>query len=83
MLSWVYRPEQAERFKRVYGEALYERMVKTLDDPNRVARTFALLIPTWLTHQFNLLAATRGLEPIGPPVQSLTEYLSDPSAHAV
>jgi len=78
ILAWVYRPEHAEEFKKAYGEVLYDRMIKTLDNPDRVARTFALLIPSWLTHQFNRLATARGLSPIGPPVQDLSEFQLDP-----
>lgn len=84
VLAWVLKPEQAERFKKVYGETLYERMVKTLDNPDRVARTFAMLIPTWLTEQFNQIAAVRGLKPIGLPVQNVAEFTSsEPKAVAV
>ena len=42
--------------------------------PTRLARTFALLIPGWLTDRFNRLAAARGLHPIPPPVQSMEEF---------
>ena len=43
-------------------------MMRTLADPTRLARTFALLIPGWLTDRFNRLAAVRGLHPIPPPM---------------
>ena len=49
-------------------------MMKTLDDPSRLARTFALLIPGWLTSRFNALAPGRGLRPIPAPVQSMREF---------
>ena len=49
-------------------------MMKTLDDPSRLARTYALLIPGWLTSRFNQLALRRGLRGIPAPVQSLGEF---------
>jgi hypothetical protein len=67
VMNWVARPEQAAAFKATYGEVTYQAMLRTLDDPRRLARTFALVIPGWLTRQFNLLAPSRGYEPAGPP----------------
>jgi hypothetical protein len=49
-------------------------MLRTLAEPGRLARTFALLVPGWLTDRFNRLAAVRGLHPIPPPVQSMEEF---------
>ncbi len=82
VLAWVYNPEHANAFKQAYGEALYERMVKTLDDPTRVARTFALFVPGWLHQTFDAWAVTRGLTPIGPPVQDMEEFYADKAATA-
>jgi len=42
-------------------------MLRTLDDPNRLARTFALVIPGYLTRRFNRLALHRGYQPIDLP----------------
>ncbi len=44
-MNWVARPEQAAAFKATYGEVTYQAMLRTLDDPRRLARTFALVIP--------------------------------------
>ena len=74
VMTWVNNPETAEEFKKVYGEPLYKRMVKTVDDPQRVARTFALQIPGWLTERFNIIAAVRGLKPLTPPIQRMDEF---------
>ena len=76
LLAWVYSAEHAAEFKQVYGEALYHRMIKTLDDPSRVARTYALFVPTWLHGKFDAWAARRGLNPVGPPVQDLKDFYS-------
>lgn len=67
VVSWVSRPDQAAAFKATYGEATYQAMLKTLDDPRRLARTFALVIPGWLARKFNLAAPERGYNPIPPP----------------
>jgi homoserine O-succinyltransferase/O-acetyltransferase len=74
VLAWIHRPEHTSALRDAYGHSLLERMMKTLDDPSRLARTYALLIPGWLTTRFNWLAATRGLRPIPPPVQSMREF---------
>jgi hypothetical protein len=42
-------------------------MLKTLDDPQRLARTYALLIPGWLARSFNALAPARGWNPVPAP----------------
>ncbi|MFO0614063.1 MAG: hypothetical protein U0414_15835 [Polyangiaceae bacterium] len=67
VMSWVARPEQAEAFRETYGEFTYQAMLRTLDDPNRLARTFALVIPGYLTRRFNRLASHRGYTPVEPP----------------
>ncbi len=72
VMNWVARPEQAAAFKAVYGEVTYQAMLRTLDDPRRLARTFALVIPGWLVRQFNLLAASRGYTPVEPPSEDVS-----------
>lgn len=67
VMSWVARPEQAAAFRATYGEETYQAMLRTLDDQNRLARTFALVIPGFLQRRFNTLAAARGYELIDPP----------------
>ena len=74
VLAWIHRPEHTSALRDAYGHSLLERMIRTLDDPGRLARTYALLIPGWLTSRFNRLAAVRGLKPIPPPVQSMREF---------
>jgi GMP synthase-like glutamine amidotransferase len=67
VMNWVARPEQAAAFKAVYGEVTYQAMLRTLENPRRLARTFALVIPGWLARRFNLLAPSRGYAPVEPP----------------
>lgn len=74
VVAWVERPDQAEAFKLAYGLTTYERMLKTLDDPSRLARTFALLIPGWLHRRFDRMASARGWTPLGPPVQDMSSF---------
>jgi GMP synthase-like glutamine amidotransferase len=66
-LAWIARPDQAQAVIATYGELTYVRMLKTLDDPTRLARTYALLIPGWLSRWFNALAPERGWSPVTPP----------------
>jgi homoserine O-succinyltransferase/O-acetyltransferase len=74
VLAWIHRPEHTAALRDAYGHSLLERMMKTLDDPARLARTYALLIPGWLTSRFNRLAAARGLHLISPPAQNMSEF---------
>lgn len=74
VLAWIHRPEHTAALQDAYGHSLLHRMLRTLDDPERLARTFALLVPGWLTSRFNRLARARGLRSIPPPVQSMREF---------
>ncbi len=70
VMNWVARPEQAEAFKAQYGEFTYQAMLRTLDDPRRLARTYALVIPGWLNRRFNVLAERRGYCELPPPSEN-------------
>ncbi len=84
VLAWINRPEHAAAFKDAYGNSLYERMMQTLADPNRLGRTFALVIPGWLTSRFNQLAQVRGYKPIPAPEMDMREFEENrPLANAV
>ncbi len=74
VMAWVARPDQAEAFKEAYGLQTYERMLKTLDNPQRLARTFALLIPGWMGRRFNAMADDFGWRPIAPPSQDMNAF---------
>ncbi len=67
VVSWVSRPDQAAAFRATYGDDTYRAMLRTLDDPRRLARTYALVIPGWLTRKFNLAAPERGYRPVPAP----------------
>ena len=43
-------------------------------NPERLAKTFALVIPGWLTYRFNELAPSRDWKPLTPPSQAMTEF---------
>ncbi|MGH7283725.1 MAG: hypothetical protein ACRELY_19540 [Polyangiaceae bacterium] len=74
VLAWIEKPEHAATVEDAYGAALYEKMVKSLANPARLARTFALMIPGWLTHRFNELAKERGYKPIAMPEQQMQDF---------
>jgi hypothetical protein len=46
-------------------------MLRTLDDPRRLARTYALVIPGWFNRRFNLLAERRGYCELPPPSENV------------
>jgi homoserine O-succinyltransferase len=77
VVAWVRRPDQAAAFREAYGDETYERMLKTLDDPTRIARTFSMLIPGWMVRKFNGMAADRGWREVGPPVQDMAAFGSE------
>lgn len=84
VMNWISRPEQAAAFRATYGEDTYQAMLRTLDDPNRLARTFALVIPGWMTRRFNRLAPHRGYRPLPPPNDEdvVAAFTAAPSAPA-
>jgi hypothetical protein len=67
VLDWLERPDEKQKVIDAYGETTYHRMRKTIDDPMRLARTYALLLPGWLARGFNNLAARRGWNPLAAP----------------
>lgn len=67
VMAWINRPEHAADLRDAYGNALYERMIQTLKNPMRLARTFALLLPGWLARRFNEIAEDRELQKIELP----------------
>jgi hypothetical protein len=63
-LAWLRRPEQTRAAIDAYGEVTYARMLRSLDDPTRLERTFRKLIPGWLNRAFDRWAERRGLVPV-------------------
>jgi GMP synthase-like glutamine amidotransferase len=74
VLAWIHRVEHATAVKEAYGHHLYERMIKTLEDPSRLARTYALFIPGWLARRFNAIAPAHGWSPIEMPEQDMAAF---------
>lgn len=74
VLAWIEKPEHALAVEGQYGRVLYDRMIKSLGNPERLARTFALCIPGWLTYRFNALAAVRGYKSIAAPELDMQEF---------
>jgi GMP synthase-like glutamine amidotransferase len=67
VMAWIEKPEHKVAVMDAYGQLLYERMVKSLSNPDRLAKTFSLLIPGWLTYRFNELARVRNWKPLPLP----------------
>jgi len=65
--TWLHNPDKAREAIDAFGEVTYRRMLKTLDAPDRLARTFVLLIPGWLVRKFNGQAPQRGWNQVPPP----------------
>jgi hypothetical protein len=66
-MAWIEKPEHKIAVTDAYGQLLYERMLKSLSNPDRLAKTFALFIPGWLTFRFNEIAPQKSLRPLPPP----------------
>jgi GMP synthase-like glutamine amidotransferase len=85
-LAWISRSDQAQEVIEAYGEITYLRMLKTLDDPMRLARTYALLVPRWLARRFNGMAQSKGWNRIDPPMYdetTMTSFGKPPGDRAV
>lgn len=67
IMAWVEKPESREALRAAYGDDLLERMLRSMGHPDRLAKTFALFVPGWLTFRFNELAQSRGFSAIGAP----------------
>jgi len=74
VISWVSDQEEAHAFVQVYGPQTYQRMIKTLDNPQRVAKTFALMLPGWLKRKFNAVAEDRGWNPLSEPSEDVALF---------
>ena len=84
VVAWLAKREQAEAFVAAYGKVTYERMLQTLDNPERIAKTFTLLIPGWLTRKFNEIAQERDWKPLPPPVIDIELFAGEaPPAFSV
>lgn len=66
-VKWLDDPAHVKDVIEAYGELTYKRMVRTMDDPMRLARTFAVLLPGWLSRRFNARALLTGWQPVQAP----------------
>ena len=84
VLAWLSKRDQAQAFIEAYGAVTYERMLSTLDNPARLAKTFTQLIPGWLVRRFNAIAADRGWRALDIPGVDLELFSGDaPPASSV
>lgn len=74
VMAWVDRPESQAALRAAYGDMLLERMIKSLANPDRLAKTFALLIPGWLTYRFNEIADERGYKRLDAPREDMQDF---------
>ena len=58
--GWICREDKKVELIDVYGEELWESMMRTVDMEDRVIKTRKLIIPGWLRRKFNFLADRRG-----------------------
>lgn len=58
--AWICREDKKQELINVYGEELWESMIKTVDREDRVIRTRKKIIPGWLNRKFNILAENNG-----------------------
>lgn len=65
--AWLRPPDKARAAIEAFGELTYTRMLRTLDMPDRLARTFVQLIPGWLTRKFNARTELHGWNPLPVP----------------
>ena len=68
IFNWIDRPEQQKAFVESYGDLTFDRMLKTIKNPERVARVHHEVIPGWMRRRFNSICAARGWDamPYGP-----------------
>ncbi len=68
IFNWIDRPEQQRAFVDSYGDLTFDRMLKTIKNPERVARVHHEVIPGWMRRRFNAISAARGWDgmPYGP-----------------
>lgn len=68
IFNWIDRPEQQKAFVDSYGDLTFDRMLKTIKNPERVARVHHEVIPGWMRRRFNAISAARGWDamPYGP-----------------
>jgi GMP synthase-like glutamine amidotransferase len=77
VVAWLQKREQAEAFIEAYGQVTYRRMLDTLDNPQRLARTFTVFIPGWLSRRFNHMAADRGWNLLDEPSVDIPLFAGD------
>lgn len=62
--AWICREDKKQELINVYGEELWQSMIKTVDREDRVIRTRKKIIPDWLNRKFNILAEKNGWKKI-------------------
>lgn len=76
--AWIDRPEEAQAFKEAYGETTHERMLHTIQHPERIDRAHVEIIPGFLRRHYDRLAPARGWPLIPTPASATPLYLLPP-----
>jgi homoserine O-succinyltransferase len=74
VVSWIRKVEHAEAFQRAYGETTFKAMLRTLENPTRIARTFEWFIPGWMVRRFNLIAEDRHWNKLDAPTETSSSH---------
>ena len=70
--DWIDKPESEAAFKEAYGVLTHERMMRTIEHPERIDRAHKEVIPGFLRRHFNRLAPVRGWSLIPEPLARAT-----------
>ena len=58
--AWISKPEQEAAFREAYGDVTHDRMIRTVENPERIDRAHITVVPGFLRRRFNALAPFRG-----------------------
>lgn len=65
--AWIDDPDHEAAFREAYGDVTHERMIRTVDNPERIDRTHRVVLPSWFRRRFASLAEHRGWAPLEVP----------------
>lgn len=65
--AWIDKPEEEAAFREAYGDLTHERMLRTIDHPERIDRAHQEVIPGFLRRHHNRLAPSKGWTVIPDP----------------
>jgi homoserine O-succinyltransferase len=75
--AWIDDPDHEAEFREVYGDLTHERMMRTVDNPERIDRTHRVVLPSWFRRRFAELARYRDFRPLLEPATELDDLEDD------